>query len=490
MQTKHLTSDTSALRIPLTTQLLALGIGLYFVLASTANAQTIISGPTIPGGVWSASGNPFIITGDASVASGQTLTIQPGVIVWLGSNVTLTANGALIQAVGTPSQRITFQAASSTYYFGRILLEDETGTNRFKYCDFANATTAIAMYVYGTWSGNAVMPVEIMNCTFSNCINQAIYGEAQGQAGTFYADSITLNPVIKNCYFTGTGGGCSFLIDGQNAGFWGIGYGYANLNILNNVFYGLITNSAIALTVGGSAGGSAATVINNTIVNCDSGFSAADPWDATVRDCVFVGCNEAVADPGSLSRQVSFNDFYGNATNFFGYGPTYGQWIIQNRNATLADVLYNISENPLFVATNDFHLTSSSPCVNAGIPDPAFEDMCVPPAAVRTKYPELGAYGGPDACNWLDTVPELPTELSVTASNGFVRLNWEGIPRSTYEVQYFATNINSMFGTNKWLTNATVIPAANPVSIAVSPYPTTNPEAFFRVRSLGRRPGN
>ena len=466
-----------------------------FSLVSTASAQTIVPGPTYCGGTWSHTGNPdYIITGNCSICANQTLTIQPGVIIWLGSNVTFTANDALIQAVGTPSQRITIQAASSSINFNSIVVQNSYGnTNRFKYCDFANAQTAISMGVYGN---NQVMPVEIMNCTFSNCVGQAIYGEAQGTAVSAChtsSSTATLNPVIKNCIFNTSGYGCVMNIFGQygtsTCGYGNsIGYGYAYPIIMNNIFYNL-TGTAFLAEVGSYAGAGSPVFVNNTVVNSQAGFTAVDPWDATVQDCVFVGCTNAVVDTGTLSRLVSYNDFYGNVTNFIGYQPTYGQWIIPNRNGTLADVLYNISQNPLFLATNDFHLAANSPCVNAGTPNTAYANMCFPPS-IATNFPDQGAYGGPDACNWLDVVPKLPTQLSLTESNSFLWLNWGSIPRSTYQVQYCATNFNATSGTNKWLTNTTVIPANKPVSIAVSPYPTTNSKAFYRVRSLGRTPGN
>ena len=408
--------------------------------------------------------------------------------MWIGSNVTVTANGALIQAVGTPSQRITIQAASSSFYWNAIQIYNETGTNRFKYCDFANAQTAISMGAYGN---NWIMPVEIMNCTFSNCVGQAIYGEAQGTVvGPCCPDSTysaTLNPVIKNCVFNATGSGCVLKIFGNTANGYN-GYGYSYPTILANIFQNL-SGTAFLAEVGSYAGAGSPVFVNNTIVNCQKGFSAFDPWDATVEDCVFVGCTNAVVDTGSLSRQVNFNDFYGNATNFNGYQGTYGQWIIPNRNGTIADVLYNIPQNPLFIATNDFHLTNSSPCVNAGTPNTAYANMCFPPS-IATNFPDQGAYGGPDACNWLDTVPIAPAQLTLIKSNSFLWLNWGAIPRSTYQVQYIATNFNATSGTNRWLTNTTLIPAAKPVSIAVSPYPTTNSNAFYRVKSLGRTPGN
>ena len=127
--------------------------------AVTADAQTLICG-NLSSQTWVPAGNPYIVTCDATVLSGETLTIQPGVVVWIGSNVTLTANG-LIQAVGTPSQRITFQAPISSQYWHEIHMNYGGGINRFTYCDFQNANTALSMSEVDNY---AAMATEIREC--------------------------------------------------------------------------------------------------------------------------------------------------------------------------------------------------------------------------------------------------------------------------------------------------------------------------------------
>jgi hypothetical protein len=284
-----------------------------------ASAQTIVQGNI--GGTWTPAGNPYIAVANCTVTS--TLILQPGVVFDIESNVTVTANGNLIQAVGTPTQRITIQGwPATTNYYNTIYVENETGTNRFKYCDFANAQTAIMMVVAETSSGYndfaVTMPVEIMNCTFSNCVQEAIYGLAQGQSqgGGFpcfsWYTTDTLNPVIKNCVFNGTVHGCVINISGQSS-YSGsgcrqtsTGYGYSYPIIEANLFQNL-TGNAFLMQVGSYAGAGSSVFINNTMVNCGVGVNATDPWDATVEDCVFDGCTNAVMVSGSLSRNIYFH---------------------------------------------------------------------------------------------------------------------------------------------------------------------------------------
>ena len=159
-------------------------------------------------------------------------------------------------------------------------------------------------------------------------------------------------------------------------------------------------------------------------------------FDSAVSYNIFVGCTTAVTDAGSLSQNVSYNDFYNNATNFTGYSPVYGTVIWDNRNGAPANALYNIYENPQFVASNNFQLETNSPCANGGMPGGAYPNLCFPPS-IATNYPDMGSYGGPDACNWLSAVPVLPAVgESLSVSNGYFWLNWGAVPRSSYQVLY------------------------------------------------------
>jgi len=185
---------------------------------------------------------------------------------------------------------------------------------------------------------------------------------------------------------------------------------------------------------------------------------------------------------------VSYNDFYVNATNFTGYPATYGQVVFTNRNVIPSDILYNIFHDPLFVATNNFYLATNSPCIDAGTPDTAFCDLCFQPS-LGTQFPDLGAYGGPHACNWLDVVPKLPAHTLMSKSNNVISLNWGAIPRSEYQVQY-VTNLAAV-GTNTWInfTNGRVLATEKPTSIIVATN-TSQSRQFFRIQSLGRAAGN
>jgi hypothetical protein len=116
--------------------------------------------------------------------------------------------------------------------------------------------------------------------------------------------------------------------------------------------------------------------------------------------------------------------------------------------------------------------------------------MCISNSVSQgSSYPDLGAYGGPDAANWLSVVPVLPAQATMTYSNKTTWLNWGAIPRSEYLVQYL-TNFATV-GTNKWLnfTNGDVLATDKPTSLIVATN-QSQPQMFFRIQSPGRPAGN
>jgi hypothetical protein len=48
----------------------------------------------------------------------------------------------------------------------------------------------------------------------------------------------------------------------------------------------------------------------------------------------------------------------------------------------------NIDADPLFLGNSDFHLQPGSPCIDAGNPDPQYNDN-------DGSRNDMGAYGGP-----------------------------------------------------------------------------------------------
>ena len=438
------------------------------------NSQTLVSGNV--SGTWLPANNPYVIIDNATVPSGQTLTVEPGTEVIIGSNLTFTVNG-LITAKGTPADHIMFHGPSDAIPYNHIVLIFEQGsTNEFSYCDFRSAEEGLVSYISGH---NLTMEVLIKNCTFSNCFQRAIYAEAHGTAPSNTRYNSIIMPLIRNCIFDSCGEGCAIVISGS-CGYL-CGGGRAFPRFVDNIFHDIHGAPAIDLHIGNSYyNPSAATIINNTFDNCQSGIVADSPYDGLIQDNIFSQSGYAVTRKGSLSGNVAYNCFF-ETERISLVTQDHTANCLHNRNGTSCDVAFNILQEPLFGSTDDFHLATNSPCIDAGTPDWAWTDMCFPPSQ-GTQFPDLGAYGGPDACNWLDEVPVLPTHPWTSQTNGLVSINWDALPRSTYEIQYI-TNITD----TNWTALKDVTATEKPTSEALT---LTNSEAYLRIWSLGRTPGN
>jgi len=144
-----------------------------------------------------------------------------------------------------------------------------------------------------------------------------------------------------------------------------------------------------------------ADITNNTIVNNFWSGIMVQGANPTIKNNIVVdngyGINVIAA---TASPHISYNDVYGNSTNYWDQlgGTAYTPWPATG----------NISADPLFVDAQggDYHLWASSPCVDAGDPDPQYND----PDGSRN---DMGAYGGPAPP--YSCYPDLPDpELIVT----------------------------------------------------------------------------
>jgi predicted outer membrane repeat protein len=92
-----------------------LSLVAFFSMCAVSFAQTHIS-PGNVSGTWTVSGSPYLIEGEISIPSGQTLNIEPGVLIEFQGHYTLFVQGRLL-AIGTEPNNITFTINDTTGFY-------------------------------------------------------------------------------------------------------------------------------------------------------------------------------------------------------------------------------------------------------------------------------------------------------------------------------------------------------------------------------------
>jgi hypothetical protein len=373
-------------------------------------SQTTVAGAI--SGTWTKVGSPYVIIDSSWVASGDVLTIESGVTVWLGQNLSLHVFGKIL-AVGTPNEHIviTSPANNPAIRWNHIYVQSRTSgdTSEFVNCDIRNARVGIYLML-DSWAcqDSDIMVTLIRHCNFSSCDSSAIVGESHGNVWfpnvNCWSDAF-VNPIVENCTFNSTHNGCFFLIRGE----WAyipmggiVGRGHASPTIRNNLFLNL-DGSALLLSVGDYAGESHPVFANNNIVKSHQGILAQTPYFPKIDNNIFMNDIIGIDRMGTTTQDVTFNCFFDVDSDFVGFPPSYGSIVMQNQKGDPCDVAFNIFLDPRFADTTGLNLSSSSPCIDAGDPVPSFYDVCLPPSQ-GTEVNDIGALGGPAACGW-NTAP-------------------------------------------------------------------------------------
>jgi hypothetical protein len=416
---------------------------LLLLCIATVMCTWLFSQTWIPGGLisgtWTLAGSPYLIGGTTQVPDGSTLTIEPGVTVeWQGCYA-MHIQGRIL-AVGTEQDSILFMAADTSLGFGSIrFLYTPQGndTSRFTYCIFRHGKVSEP---FPNNSGGALGSIDFGKIAVDHCLFE--YNKATefnlDYAGGGAIALWNCNPVIRNSIFR------------ENRSYGGgaiVCYGGAGALIQNNLFLGNTADygGAIICRLGSNPEISTNTFRNNVAI-CGGAIEVMQNCSTVIDHNLFTGnraeyggaidvdldCsvgltnntivnNMAGLDGGGLyigsncyaevrntiqwgNEALFGNQVYivnGDGSGFYysdvegGMDSIGGNW----HSVTWEECL---DEDPMFADTLNYYLDGSSPCVDAGDPDEAYNDYEDPGYPGYALWPsmgsltnDMGAYGGP-----------------------------------------------------------------------------------------------
>ena len=359
---------------------------LAFAPACLAQLSGPLSGTLGPG--------EYQVVGNISVDEGDTLRLMPGTVFYFYGRHWFSIGGTLL-AQGTIADSIIFTSAidsvSSDSWRGLTLWGEGSSGSRLSYCEISRAYDMTGGGLTCGWC----TPI-LEHCTI--CENTAfLYGGGVACIGkpspTFINCDIRDNLAWVDDFVTSAGGvlcrrssptfiGCTISDNLADWSAGGIECFESYLTFIDCVISGnrarsndgggmicvdcsgSFTNCTITRNVGGAVFlYDSPLIFNSTTISFTGGLGIRfwDSDDAIVKYCNFFG---------NSSGDFVFAD--GDSSHG---PPKIGIISTINANSDSCDNYNNIFLDPMFVdaEAGDFHLTESSPCINAGDPELLFD---------------------------------------------------------------------------------------------------------------------
>ncbi|MCK4695784.1 MAG: right-handed parallel beta-helix repeat-containing protein, partial [Candidatus Cloacimonetes bacterium] len=218
--------------------------------------------------------------------------------------------------------------------------------------------------------------------------------------------------------------------------------------IINNVYF---TENTAEHGGGGIYISSSSPSFSNTIIN--NNHSNNDGGGLYLLNCIAINMNNVIITGNTADNNgdgIYFEDSYIFMTNsiltdnVYEYSYSLENYINNNR---ILDITYsnipggtgtNIDVDPMFFdpINGIYHLDPGSPCVDAGNPDPAYNDPEDPEnlgfalfPALGTIICDMGSYGGPGSTEWENEgIVLLPPEnVTICVIDNSLEISWDTV---------------------------------------------------------------
>ncbi|HOX84529.1 MAG TPA: cohesin domain-containing protein [bacterium] len=366
-------------------------------IAQNGFSQTIIQPGPITG-IWTATGQPYIITGDVYVL--DSLFIEPGVHVQFqaGGWQLEVGKGKKLIAKGTANTPIIFEPFQGEISgsWNTISFNDTGHDDTVEYCVMRFGTEGIYVYDSAPKINDCIVYKNLtngINLQYRHSVdsilvrNCKIHENGNGIRFTGY-DRYGKVSVTGNIYR------CSIYNNKQNGvmvtsgTYWTSGDAYALAEITNCTIYG----NATGVRAYAYRGYADAKITNSIIAGCDSGVVNQDSRS-------FIGENDIIY---SCFWDNNVDNFIGLKNPIIGFGPPL---TTINVNGDSCDGNFNLFLDPLFsnAQDDDLYLRAASSCINAGTPiimNSYFLDA-------DNSLPDLGALWPPIQTNGDDLKPTI-----------------------------------------------------------------------------------